>query len=511
MEENFTSMIFSFMENLFMKMSVNFFKAKNSSLCAEINGIKLNSAYDPEKEAERFVCNIKQDFRPSRIFFLEPCIPYAVHFLNQKFKNIPLTIIRYTHSFDSFNDSKNKTIFFENENQFQMELSFFREEDFFSSFFIEWPSSKNAFSEISRKVHDAIKKQLDFSKTLLVTRNYFSSRWFKNKIIFSKYAQNIFTIKKGSQDILITASGESLEYSIEKIKELRKHFFLIALSSSLECLLYNKITPDAVLSTDGGYYAEKHISSLEKHNIPLIISMEARCQKKILEKNPLIPLFYEKDYPEEKEIQEIFKIPAIKAERNGTVSGTALILALSLTDGNVFFSGLDLYPSKAFQHANPNNLEILDIQNETRIKNKVTTLSKKMFNCESLKIYENWFKSNSKKFEKRVFRLSDNFCYKNSLNFIKDINFSCAEKIITKNPKKIIIEKTDYKKDSDFKNKMLDFLSSQKKNSAFIKNTFPLESVIIEKTLDENEKNKKIENLNEKTCTLIKKSKDLIL
>lgn len=58
---------------------------------------------------------------------------------------------------------------------------------------------------------------------------------------------------------------------------------------------------------------------------------------------------------------------------------------------------------------------------------------------------------------------------------------------------------------------MLDFLSSQKKNSAFIKNTFPLESVIIEKTLDENEKNKKIENLNEKTCTLIKKSKDLIL
>ena len=268
-----------------MKISVNFFKAKNSSLYAEINGIKLNSAYDPEKEAERFVENIKNDFRPSRIFFLEPCIPYAVHFLNQKFNNIPLTIIRYTHFFDSYNDSKNKTIFFENENQFQKELSFFQEEDFFSSLFLEWPASKNAFPEISEKVHFAIKKQLDFSKTLLVTRNYFSSRWFKNKIIFSKYAQNIFTIKKGSQDILITASGESLEYSIEKIKAFRQYFFLIALSSSLECLLYNKIIPDAVLSTDGGYYAEKHISALEKYNIPLIISMEARCQKNILEKN----------------------------------------------------------------------------------------------------------------------------------------------------------------------------------------------------------------------------------
>ena len=116
-----------------MKISVNFFKAKNSSLYAEINGIKLNSAYDPEKEAERFVENIKNDFRPPRIFFLEPCIPYAVRFLNQKFNNIPLTIIRYTHFFDSYNDSKNKTIFFENENQFQKELSFFQEEDFFSS------------------------------------------------------------------------------------------------------------------------------------------------------------------------------------------------------------------------------------------------------------------------------------------------------------------------------------------------------------------------------------------
>lgn len=494
-----------------MKISVNFFKAKNSSLYAEINGIKLNSAYDPEKEAERFVENIKNDFRPSRIFFLEPCIPYAVHFLNQKFNNIPLTIIRYTHFFDSYNDSKNKTIFFENENQFQKELSFFQEEDFFSSLFIEWPASKNAFPEISEKVHYAIKKQLDFSKTLLVTRNYFSSRWFKNKIIFSKYAQNIFTIKKGSQDILITASGESLEYSIEKIKAFRQYFFLIALSSSLECLLYNKIIPDAVLSTDGGYYAEKHISALEKYNIPLIISMEARCQKNILEKNPLIPLFYEKDYPEEKEIHDIFKIPAIKAERNGTVSGTALILALTLTDKNIFFSGLDLFPSKSFQHANPNNLEILDMQNETKIKNRMTTLSKKMFNSESLKIYENWFKSNSKKFEKRVFRLSDNFHYKNHLNFIKNINFSDAEKIITKNPQKIIIEKTDYKKNSDFKEKMLFFLKSQRNNLDFIRNTFPLESILIEKTLDENEKIKKIENLNEKNDKLIKKSKDLIL
>ena len=43
-----------------MKISVNFFKAKNSSRYAEINRIKLNSAYDPEKEAERFVENIKK-------------------------------------------------------------------------------------------------------------------------------------------------------------------------------------------------------------------------------------------------------------------------------------------------------------------------------------------------------------------------------------------------------------------------------------------------------------------
>ena len=58
---------------------------------------------------------------------------------------------------------------------------------------------------------------------------------------------------------------------------------------------------------------------------------------------------------------------------------------------------------------------------------------------------------------------------------------------------------------------MLFFLESQKNNLDFIKNTFPLESILIEKTLDENEKIKKIENLNEKNDKLIKKSKDLIL
>ena len=58
---------------------------------------------------------------------------------------------------------------------------------------------------------------------------------------------------------------------------------------------------------------------------------------------------------------------------------------------------------------------------------------------------------------------------------------------------------------------MLFFLESQKNNLDFIKNTFPLESILIEKTSDENEKIKKIENLNEKNDKLIKKSKDLIL
>ena len=58
---------------------------------------------------------------------------------------------------------------------------------------------------------------------------------------------------------------------------------------------------------------------------------------------------------------------------------------------------------------------------------------------------------------------------------------------------------------------MLFFLESQKNNLDFIRNTFPLESILIEKTLDEKEKIKKIENLNEKNDKLIKKSKDLIL
>ena len=58
---------------------------------------------------------------------------------------------------------------------------------------------------------------------------------------------------------------------------------------------------------------------------------------------------------------------------------------------------------------------------------------------------------------------------------------------------------------------MLFFLESQRNNLDFIRNTFPLESILIEKTLDENEKIKKIENLNEKNDKLIKKSKDLIL
>lgn len=489
---------------------VTFFSAKNNQISASINNIKLHSAYNPEVEAERFVQNIKIDFFPSQIFVIEPCLSYISKFLNERFPKIPKIALRFSHDFDSYNSAWDKILYFENENKFKLELSNFSEIQICSTLFLQWEVTKKIFSSQSEKIWKIIKEKIEFSKTVLITQNYFSKRWFSNKINFSKYAKNICKIDSGTQDILITASGFSLENAISKIKEIRNSVFLISLSSSLECLLQNQIIPDLVLSTDGGFYAKKHLESLEKQNIPLALALEGNCSKKILEKNPIIPLCYPKDFQNELDFQKAFNIPSIQIERNGTVSGTAVLFALKLTKNNIFFCGLDLSSSPSFQHARKNKLEIENSLSENKLNPLQTRLTKQMFNDYSLKIYENWFIENSTYFENRVFRLSNNYKYKNNLNFIKDINFEEAKKILTKNYKKIEIKSSEYKKVENFKQIYEKYFAEIQNDLEISKIFFPLDYLKVIKSVSAEEKQKNQQKLNDKIKNLINSAEKLL-
>ena len=121
--------------------------------------------------------------------------------------------------------------------------------------------------------------------------------------------------------------------------------------------------------------------------------------------------------------KELFKLfpfeNSVEAERNGTVSGTALKYALKISNKDIFFAGLDMANAKGFQHTQPNELEINNSLNDYRINNKETRLCKSEFSESSMKLYLNWFQ-NENFAGRTIYRIIDNA--KNKLGQLIDIS-----------------------------------------------------------------------------------------
>lgn len=495
-----------------MSYQIQFLDAKNNEQTVKINNSLLHSMYSPSKEAERFVENLNFSFNPKNIFIIEPGLGYCLPYLHQKFPSSQIVIIRFINEFVysenyiteiNFNQFSSTSLF---ENYL---YSSFLETDILQSCFISWPASEKIFSELNNTVWNCIKNVINQSKTVLYTRGFFENRWLKNTIINLTKINKYVTIKnKISKDVLIVASGSSLNDSISLIKKNKEKFFIICVSSAIEPLVYNNIIPDLCISSDGGYWAKKHLEAFNKIKDKSIIAlpMEAACQKELLENSTILPLTYEDGLCYE--FEKLTDISFFKAYRNGTVSGTALCLAKKLSDKNIYFAGLDLHSNVGFQHQKPNRLEIEKFIKNNKLKNISSLCINSEFNSGSLLTYENWFKV---QLLENVYRIIDN--PKNHLGQISDISSQNFEKIcsdmncnsvkdsvfsipicIKSDDKKIYIEK------------FIQYVNANSSSENWIKNEFPLDFVSFCHA-ENDEKQKIMEKIQSKNKELVQKLK----
>lgn len=483
-------------------LNIEFFNAKNNSQTCRIDNVLLHSAYNPENEAKKIIESLNCGFVPKFFLIFEPGLNYVSQFIKNLYPDSKICIIRYSAHFNEYNSFSDKTIYYDPDNiiKFKNEInSFFGEDGILYTQFVQIQSTAKVFFEQSESVWRIIKECVELAQTILNTNGFFAKRWLHNSISFLHFLKNAYLIKKGNSDILITASGISLENSIKQIKRIRNEIFLIAVSSSLSPLLNSNIIPDLVISTDGGFWAKKHLNALLSHpEIPVAISAESNCHKKILQQNRIIPLYYSDGTGSS--LLKHFDIPCMKAARNGTVSGTAIELALSLTDGNIFICGLDLAGSESFQHTNPNEIELDNCSKDIKIHNSETRQTTSRFNSGSLKIYEKWFTDSSERFYERVFRLSDNFKYSNKLGKIQDL---CFNDIKTSKGEKpvFVFQKEINIKENDIQHKLHQISESD----SFKKELFPIEFLSLSREKDESQKNKLSEQLAVKTADFIEK------
>lgn len=320
--------------------------------------------------------------------------------------------VRLSHEFASSNSIWKKVFFAAKDEQQNEELaeeifSFMGEEGVCSCAFFSWKPSETAFPEEADFAWRQIRKAVQKGRSVLSTRKYFARRWTKNALRLSLFARKTACIEPGDGTVVVCASGPSLKDNIPFLKRYRSRFFLVALSSALSPLLYAGFSPDLCVSTDGGYWAKLHLSFLSQNTIPLALAVEGSCFAHIIEKNILIPLVYP-DGCSKKIIQAV-GFAGTEATRNGSVSGTAAHLALSLTQGDVYFCGLDLATNKGFAHTQPNALEIRSSLSDYRLSTAETRAVKGSLPAPNLEfspmeIYRSWFSSQN--FPDRLFRLN---------------------------------------------------------------------------------------------------------
>ena len=494
-------------------MNLSFSSAKDNNQTFSVDNHFIHSPYSPVKEAERFVSLLPSDVEYDVIIIIEPGLSYTKQFLKQKYPDAKIGIIRLIPELSSYNSDWDFIISFENPQNLQNQLlSFFTEEQLLCSMLCDWLPSKNLFSTKSLQIWQTYKLCLEQCKTILITRQYFEKKWIINSSNYIKYLSkktllNPENILHTTKPVLIAASGPSLNTVISKIPLFREKCFIICLSSAIKAFLSNNIIPDLILTTDGGYYAGQHLKGLiNTEGLLVAAPCEAFLQKQLLEQLNIIPCAYS-DGVSNKLLEQSGIKPLI-LERNGTVSGTALKLALSITDNEIYFLGLDLAVNKSNQHTEPNELELNNAIKDFRLNNKESRQTRARFNSGSLEIYRDWFK-NQKNLNNRVFRVIEN---QEDLGEIENISFIDFEKKL-KDAKVTSNEKLELntsnlsgnqKNQSKIK-ELITFINEYSQSDEWKKQIFPVDFISIKHAKTKEEKELFMQKLSEKNDKLIKK------
>lgn len=494
-------------------MQIQFLDSKDGSKTFSANGVFYHSSYSPVKEAQRFIETSQFTINPSLIFLIEPGLNYFSEVLKQKFPDAQIICIRFfettfpdAHSWDKvieFNKCKNLSQFL---------ITQFGEESLLCSTALIWPVAQRFFNEQIQSFFSEYKTTLEYCKTLLVTRQFFEKKWLLNSCNFINFAKSFIEPDiKTNLPVVICASGPQLKPCLKTIKEFKDKVFIICLSSALSVLIKNAITPDLILSTDGGFWAGEHLKYLKKNpGIPLASPCEAFIPKKILQTNPLLALRYNDSSSFIcSSILKEAAIPALDALRNPTVSGTGLFLAKTLTNNNIYFCGLDLGTSKGFVHTQPNEIEKNNETADFRLNPKQTRIGKAGFSSDSLKVYRDWFASLEKDEVQNLFRVIDkskNDILGNIQNISPD-DFNNKLKNENAVDKNIIFTKASYS--NDIKQKTIDYIIAQLQTEKWCHQIFPADFISIRNCTVEQEKDSLQKRLDKKVEMLVQKIRKL--
>jgi len=270
---------------------------------------------------------------------------------------------------------------------------------------IEWRPSMNRYKE---KYVQLLSQTVEFIKRCEAekrTTAAFGRRWIGNFFKNLKLINSTVLYKTADVPVIITGSGPSLETAIPLIKEVQDNCIIIAASSSVTALSKNGISADIVIATDGGSWALQHVYPMFRTRtgsslaVNLCAAIPSQCAGK-----PFL-LLNDGSLWQNVILHEL-ELPSVIIPQRGTVTASAVELALVLTSGGVFLAGTDLSVKDIRTHVRPYSFDYLFSCGANRFSpfySKSFFRSVLMKDGGSMDIYAAWFKNQLALWPKRIY------------------------------------------------------------------------------------------------------------
>ena len=250
--------------------------------------------------------------------------------------------------------------------------------------------NKNYYDNITIQLSIIIKERL----MSLTSNYYFAPIWARNIIynMHSHYSIESFKNYLNKETpILLVSAGASIDNYIEKIKELSESHFVLAVSHSLNTLLNNSIKPNAVVSTDGGFYSLIHILSLFKEESIFLFTTHTSYPINSIKKER--KFFFSHNESLEKILyntQDNIYFPM-----EGSVIMPALRIAEFLNPKYILLAGCDFCHIDDKSHSKYSNSIALDFITSNKINTFETKKYKRLNDDNKIECFDNCLRNTS--------------------------------------------------------------------------------------------------------------------
>ena len=388
---------------------------------AALLAAKLHSRYHPQAEAERYVTAL--ELKPGVDYFIviEPGLGYLVHALKKEHPESKAVVLHSDSCFRTSQEALLPTWYPDSAISVQ---EFLENEipETASVHIIEWKPSVRVFGDSCLTL---VRESAAFIKRAAASRRTgaaFGRKWLRNFFRNLTLLRDTVLYRAMEMPIVITGSGPSLESALPQILSCREGLFIIAASSSVMALSAGGIAPDMVCSTDGGGWALLHLHACFRGSAAPMTAAPMTAAP--MTAAPMLAMALTAAIPSQCSALPILPmsdgslwqsmalsaagIPSVVIPQRGTVTASALELAMALTSGNIFLAGMDLSVRDIQSHSRPYGFDHLFSGSASRFRPVYSQLFARSSDIRaggSHDVYAAWFNSRLSSWPNRIFPL----------------------------------------------------------------------------------------------------------